>query len=66
MWENVDENLLKATSKSYDLAINTLKDLHDLSVFQGKEADFKSKMHVLREPFVRKRGLLERLDKAGF
>lgn len=66
LWENVDENLLKATSKSYDLAIETLKDLHDLSVFQGKEADFKSKMCVLREQFARKRAFLERLGMAGF
>ena len=65
LWKNVDENLLKATGKSYDLAIDTLKDLHNLSVFLGKEADFKAKMRILREEFARKRTVLGRLDKAG-
>ena len=65
LWKNVDNNLLKATGKSYDLAIDTLKDLHNLSVFLGKEADFKAKMRILREEFARKRTILGRLDKAG-
>ena len=65
LWKNVDENLLKATSKSYGLAIDTLKNLHDLSVFQGKEAGFKAKMRILREEFARKRAVIGRFDEAG-
>ncbi|HRI61034.1 MAG TPA: hypothetical protein PK228_14950 [Saprospiraceae bacterium] len=65
LWENVEKNLLKATSKSYDLAIDTLKDLRNLALYQGKEAGFNVKMRILREQFARKRGLIGRFDEAG-
>lgn len=65
LWESVHEDLLKATSRSYDQAVASLKDMRDLAIHKRKEPDFKAKMKVLREFYARKRGLIGRFDEAG-
>lgn len=64
LWKSVDENLLKATSKSYDQAIATLKDMRDLAIYQDKEAGFKTKIDTLKVLFARKSALIKRLREA--
>ncbi len=61
LWKSVDENLLKATSKSYDQAVATLKNLFDLAVYEGKESVFKAKIATLKVQYARKSALMKRL-----
>ncbi len=65
MWGSIAANILKATSSSYDQATQMLRDLHDLAVYQGKEADFRVQMAALREQYARRQPLIRRFDKAG-
>ena len=65
LWKSVGFNLSKATGSSYDQATQTLKDLRDLAVYQGKESAFRTKMAAIREQYVRRHALIKRFDGAG-
>ncbi|MFK7907366.1 MAG: hypothetical protein AB8B69_19685 [Chitinophagales bacterium] len=64
-WRTVFYNLDRKTGKAYDIATETLKDLQDLAIFQGKVEEFKEKMVEIRKNYGRSKVLLERFMKKG-
>lgn len=65
MWKTVHYNLLRKTSKSQQIAIDTLTELRDLAIYQDKLDDFQAKMTALREEYARSRSLLAKWDGVG-
>lgn len=65
MWKSVHYNLLRKTSKSQQIAIDTLTELRDLAVYQDKLDAFQAKMTALREEYSRSKSLLAKWDRVG-
>lgn len=64
MWTFAEQLIQQGTSRSYDEAVQLLVKLHNLAIHQGKEADYKVRLHRIRTTYSRRKGMLERLDKA--
>ncbi len=65
MWKTVHFNLLRKTSKSQQIAIDTLTELRDLAIYQDKLDAFQAKMTALREEYGRSKSLLAKWDGVG-
>jgi hypothetical protein len=65
MWKFAEQLIEQGTSRSYDEALQLLVKLHQLAIHQGQDADCKARLHRIRVTFSRRKGMLERLDKAG-
>ena len=66
IWSKVDELIALKQSKSYDEAIQHLKDLRELAVSGASLAEFQRRIGALRSTHPAKRGLLDRLQRGGF
>jgi hypothetical protein len=62
MWKTVYFNLERKTGKSYDIAADTLKDLHDVAVFFDRKIPFLEKFYDIEERY-RARTFLDRLKE---
>jgi hypothetical protein len=65
MWTFAEQLIQQGTSRSYDEALQLLVKLHHLAIHQGKETTCKSRLHHIRATYSRRKGMLDRLDKAG-
>jgi hypothetical protein len=63
MWKTVYFNLDRKTGKSYEIAADTLKDLHDVAVFFDRKIPFLEKFYVIEEQYGRARTFLDRLKE---
>jgi hypothetical protein len=52
--------------REYDLAVELLVDLRDLSERKGHLEDLRRRVQQLRQQYPNRPGLLQRLDRAGF
>ncbi len=64
-WTAVDQLIQKGKAKPYDAAVRLLTKLHDLSVYQGTEPAYATRLRRLRATYSRRSALLRRLDRAG-
>jgi hypothetical protein len=65
MWTFAGQLIEQGTGRSYDEALQLLVKLHHLAIHQGQEADYKARLQRIRVTYSRRKGMLERLDKAG-
>lgn len=62
LWQHVYTNLELKTSKSYDLATATLKDLKALAEFRDEHSTFKDKMEQIKQDYGKSRALMRRFE----
>jgi hypothetical protein len=62
LWKTVYFNLERKTGKSYDIAADTLKDLHDVAVFFERKIPFLEKFYDIEERY-RAKTFLDRLKE---
>lgn len=65
LWRQVDALIQMKRPKEYDQAVQLLMDLHELSDRQDSVERFETRLGSLRAEFAKRRGLIERLDRAG-
>jgi hypothetical protein len=65
LWRQVDSLVETKRVREYDQAVQVLVDLHDLAARHRSTAAFAARLAELRERYAKRRGLLERLDRAG-
>jgi len=66
LWEQIEQLIATRQSKSYDLAIQHLADLHDLAARKGTQSEFATRIASLRQAHARKPGVLARLNEKGW
>jgi hypothetical protein len=59
------KQLLEQGYSHYDEVVELLVKLHELAIHQGTEEAFAARLREIRATYPRRKGLLERLDKAG-
>jgi len=64
-WQQVEALIQTRQPKRYDEAVQLLRDLCDLADCQGKTAEARARLQVLRDAHTGKPSLLRRLDEAG-
>jgi flagellar basal body rod protein FlgB len=64
-WKSVHFNLNRKTGKSYDLAVEALKELKELAKYKNELEIFNLKMKQIRIDYKRSSSLKGRFDKAG-
>jgi hypothetical protein len=64
-WQRVNTHIDTKKTHEYDLAVDLLRDLRDLGQRDGHPDTFHQRLHLLRQQYVRRPGLLQRLDNAG-
>jgi hypothetical protein len=64
-WQQVNDLIATKKPREYDIAVQLLVDLRDLSEGDGTTAAFRQRLAELRTAHARKPSLLERLDLAG-
>jgi hypothetical protein len=64
-WQQVEALIQTRQPKRYDEAVQLLRDLCDLADRQGKTAEARARLQVLRDAHTGKPSLLRRLDEAG-
>jgi hypothetical protein len=65
IWSTVDALVATRLPKSYDQAVQHLGDLRELAKREGRQADFKKRLHALRSLHSAKKSLMDRLAKGG-
>ena len=65
LWTKVDELVATKLSKSYDVAVQHLVDLHDLALRQDEEADFSRRLGAFRTAHSGRSALVRRLRDKG-
>ena len=65
LWRQVEAHIETKRPQEYDLAVQLLKDLHDLGAREQRSAEFASRLALIRERYSRRTGLLDRLARAG-
>jgi hypothetical protein len=65
LWREVEALVEAKRPKEYDLAVQLLKDLRDLSARQQRAEAFAARLGPLRERYAKRPALLDRLDRAG-
>jgi hypothetical protein len=65
MWTFAEQLIQQGTGRSYEEAVQLLVKLHDLAIHQGEEAACEARLHRLRTIYSRRKGVMERLEKAG-
>lgn len=64
-WQQVEALIQTRQLKRYDEAVQLLRDLCDLADRQGKTAEARASLQVLRDAHANKPSLLRRMDKDG-
>jgi len=64
-WRQVDALIATKQPKGYDDAIALLRDLRDLCVRAGRQAEAAARIDGLRQKHASKRSLMKRLREAG-
>ena len=64
LWKSVPFNLNRKTGKSYDLAIESLKDLKQLAIYKNEVVIFNIKMQQIRIDYKRSTSLKRRFEIA--
>jgi hypothetical protein len=64
-WHEVDALIQRSQRKAYEEAVRLLKKLQDLAEYQGRHADFDTRLSQIREQYSRRRALLQLLREAG-
>ena len=65
LWQQVDTLVETKRIREYDQAVQMLVDLRDLAARHRSTAAFAARLAEYRERYAKRRGLLERLDRAG-
>jgi len=65
IWTKIDRLIAIRQSRSYDEAVQHLKDLRDLAARRTSQPDFRSRVGAIRSAHPAKRGLLDRLKREG-
>jgi len=65
LWDKVDDLIATRQQKSYDVAVDLLRDLRDLADREGKLSDFLVRLSALSSEHARKTSLLRRLRNAN-
>ncbi|MFG1887047.1 hypothetical protein ACGFIR_04145 [Micromonospora sp. NPDC049051] len=63
-WQRVDELIATKKPREYDIAVQLLVDLRELSERDGDSSSFRHRLAELRAAHARKPSLLERLNLA--
>jgi len=64
LWTQIPDLINQKNANSYQEAVNILKDLHDLAVFQQRLSEFQDKMAAIRRQYPTLHGLHRRLKEA--
>jgi hypothetical protein len=64
-WQRVAELIATKKPEEYDVAVALLADLHALGERDGRRKAFRGRIQQLCQEHTRKRGLLDRLERAG-
>lgn len=64
-WQRVRTLIDTKKIREYDTAVELLRDLRDLSQRDGDPDTFHKRLHLLRQQYAGRPGLLQRLDRAG-
>jgi len=65
LWEDVYRLIDQKKSKSYDLALGVLTDLHELAQYQGKLEDFKQQLDKIQSVYSNRSALISKLKNSG-
>ncbi|TAJ14429.1 hypothetical protein DMA11_05290 [Marinilabiliaceae bacterium JC017] len=65
LWTRVDRLISEKKTKSYEEAIEILKDLKELSIHRKQGNDFYSRVELIRKKYSRLSGLQWRIKEAG-
>jgi hypothetical protein len=65
LWGQVATLIAAMKPKEYDRAVQILADLRDLAARGNTNREFAARLAALREEYAKRRGLIDRLDKAG-
>ena len=65
LWRQIDSLVEMKRAKEYDQAVQLLQDLHDFNALQERIDAFADRLSLFQERYATRRGLLERLDRAG-
>ena len=65
IWATVDRLAATRSPKNYDEAVQHVADLRELADREGRQAEFKRRLHALQNQHGAKKSLLERLVKRG-
>ena len=65
IWTKIDGLIAIKQSRSYDEAVQHLKDLRDLAARVASQPDFCSRVGAIRSAHPAKRGFLDRLQREG-
>ncbi len=63
-WQRVNTFIDTKKTREYDTAVELLRDLRDLSRRDGDPDTFHKRLHLLRQQYAGRPGLLQRLDHA--
>ena len=64
-WQRVHTLIDTKKTREYDTAVELLGELRDLSERDGDPDTFNKRLHLLRQQYAGRPGLLQRLDHAG-
>ncbi|NEW59847.1 hypothetical protein GSY74_01010 [Sulfurovum sp. bin170] len=65
IWDKVYDLIDEKQTNAYDKAIEHLKELQELSAYQGEESLFKQQIAEIQSTYPRLQGLLRRMRSAG-
>jgi hypothetical protein len=65
LWGQVATLIAAMKPKEYDRAVQILADLRDLAARGNTNREFAARLAAPREEYAKRRGLIDRLDKAG-
>lgn len=63
-WRDAEALIEQKQVRAYDEAVVLLRQLHDLAVYQGKLPEFATRLEILRQRYVKRPALMDRLQKA--
>jgi hypothetical protein len=64
-WQRVNAIIDMKKIREYDTAVELLRDLRDLSQRDDDPDTFHKRLHLLRQQYAGRPGLLQRLDRTG-
>jgi hypothetical protein len=65
LWRQIDALVEMKRAQEYDRAVQLLQDLHDVNALNERVDEFAARLVAFQERYAKRRGLLERLDRAG-
>lgn len=65
MWTFASQLIEQSNARAYDKAVELLRKLYDLAIYQGREAMCEERIGRIRQNYQRRRSLINRLDEAG-